>query len=282
MSVRSIAVLALFPLALAFSETYPVVSWSSHPSNTLSALSAKFPHVHSLLDSILSSDDICTHDAVVFVDQPDLHAADLRTLPPTAHIARALSSAPSARQFPYLPTRAAAAEEADVAALLQAAAERCASRMVSLAPGQGGVSLTADKKHVVSLNFPSLAGASAQERKDALLKHDALLAGELASLAATFPNHLIIYAGSSSSSAPLLTKRAAPVFGTNARNGTASTGGILARYQLLTPGLIMTLLIALFVLVPIVFLGVNALASIQIPLQSQLPKAYDATEKKNQ
>jgi len=75
------------------------------------------------------------------------------------------------------------------------------------------------------------------------LKHDALLSTELAALAATFPNHLIIYTGSLS---PSFAKRAAPIIGT-LHNGTASTGGILAHYQLLTPGLITTLLVTLFV-----------------------------------
>jgi hypothetical protein len=57
-----------------------------------------------------------------------------------------------------------------MSALLEAAAARCDSRLVSFTPGQGGVSLSGDVKHVVSLNFPPLAGM-AQERKDAMLKH---------------------------------------------------------------------------------------------------------------
>jgi len=251
-----------------------VVSWSSHNSATLNALPSKFAHSHSLLDSILSSSDICGHDAIVFVDQPELHASDLRSLPSDTHIARSLSSSPSSRQFPYVPNDA----PLDLSALLESAAARCNSRLVSFAPGQGGVSLSSNTKHVVSLSFPPLAGL-AQERKDAMLKHDILLSSELERLAATFPNHLIIYTGSS---APSFAKRAAPIVGRAAPNGTATTGGILARYQLLTPGLITTLLITLFVLVPIVMFGIQALASIQSPMQNALPKGYDATEKKNQ
>ncbi|KAJ7125410.1 hypothetical protein C8R44DRAFT_618812 [Mycena epipterygia] len=273
MSVRFIAVAALLPLALAFSDTSPVVSWSSHSSSTLNGLPSKFPHSQSLLDSILSSNDICGHDAIVLVDQPDLHASDLRNLPSNTHIARSLSSSPSSRQFPYVPNHASI----DLSALLESAAERCVSRLVSFTPGQGGVALSGDAKHIVSLSFPPLGGV-AQERKDAMLKHDALLSTELEALASTFPNHLIIYTGSSSLS---FAKRAAPITG-SIRNGTATTGGILARYQLLTPGLITTLLITLFVLVPIVMVGIQALASIQSPLRNEIPKGYNAAEKKNQ
>ncbi|KAJ7188977.1 vacuolar ATP synthase subunit S1-domain-containing protein [Mycena filopes] len=271
MSVRFLAVAALLPLALAFSDTSPIVFWSSHSSSTLDALPSKFSHSHSLLDAILSSSDLCGHDAVVLVDQPELHASDLRSLPSNTHLARSLSSSPSSRQFPYVPNHA----QIDMTALLQSAATRCESRLVSFVPGQG-VSLSGDAKHVVSLSFPPLAGMAA-ERKDTMLKHDALLSTELATLAATFPNHLIIYTGSS---APSFAKRAAPITG-SLRNGT-DTGGILARYQLLTPDIIITLLVTFFVLVPVLMVGIQALASIQSPLRNEIPKSFNAAEKKNQ
>ncbi|KAJ7645949.1 vacuolar ATP synthase subunit S1-domain-containing protein [Mycena polygramma] len=272
MSVRFLTVAALLPLALAFSDTSPVVSWSSHSSSTLNALPSKFSHSHSLLDAILSSEDVCGHDAIVFVDQPELHASDLRNLPSNTHLTRSLSASPSSRQFPYVSTHASV----DISALLDSAAQRCGSRLVSFAPGQG-VSLSEGSKHIVSLNFPPLAGM-AQERKDAMLKHDALLASELATLAATFPNYLIIYTGSSS---PSFAKRAAPMAVTSTRNGT-STGGILAHYQLLTPGIITTLLITFFILVPVIMVGIQSLVSIQSPLRNEIPKSFDAAEKKNQ
>ncbi|KAJ7198472.1 hypothetical protein GGX14DRAFT_665629 [Mycena pura] len=268
MSKRILAIAALLPLAFAFSDTAPVVSWSSHSSSTLNALPS---HTQSLLDSILSSSDICGHDAIVFVDQPDLHASDLRILPSNTHIARSLASAPSSKQFPYVPSHAAA----DLSALLESAAARCQARLVSYAPGERRVSLSEATKHVVSLQFPPL-GRLAQDRKDALLKHDALLSTELATLASSFPNHLVIFTGSSPLS---FTKRAAPIT-SSIRNSTA--GGILAHYQLLTPGLITTLIVTFFVLIPIIMVGMQALASIQSPLRNEVPKNFDAADKKNQ
>lgn len=62
----------------------------------------------------------------------------------------------------------------------------------------------------------------------------------------------------------------------------SSSGGILQRYQLLTPGLILVLLVSLFILIPVIFLGVSALSSIQSPLTNEIPKGFSAEEKKNQ
>lgn len=59
-------------------------------------------------------------------------------------------------------------------------------------------------------------------------------------------------------------------------------GGILKRYQLLTPGLILALLVVFFMLVPIIMLGVNVLASIQSPLRVEAPRSFNAKDKKNQ
>jgi hypothetical protein len=99
------------------------------------------------------------------------------------------------------------------------------------------------------------------------------LASELERIERAFPRHLVVLAGSrrQDDSAP----EPAP-------SPAAPVGGILARYQLLTPALISGLLLAFFVLVPIVLFGVSALASIQSPLRVNPPKGYSADEKKNQ
>lgn len=119
---------------------------------------------------------------------------------------------------------------------------------------------------------------------------ESLLGVELSALASTFPNHLVIYTGSrlrSRRQAPDITDRPildlslsdAPLPPTNT---TLPAGGILKRYQLLTPALITSLLVTFFVLLPIIFLGMNALASIQTPVRSDLGKSFNAQEKKNQ
>ncbi len=100
---------------------------------------------------------------------------------------------------------------------------------------------------------------------------EARLASELEKIERDYPCHLVILAGSRRQDDP------AP-----APSPSAPAGGILARYQLLTPALITGLLLAFFVLVPVVLFGVSALASIQSPLRVQAPKGYSADEKKNQ
>ena len=120
-----------------------------------------------------------------------------------------------------------------------------------------------------------------------------ILGDELSTLASTFPNHLMIYTGSLLPS--LMTKRQAPdtpdrpvldlsssdpAFAPS--NTSLPTGGILKKYQLLTPVLITSLLVTFFVLLPVVFLGLNALASIQTPVRSDIGKSFNAQDKKNQ
>jgi hypothetical protein len=100
---------------------------------------------------------------------------------------------------------------------------------------------------------------------------EACLASELEKIERAYPCHLIILAGS------LRQDNLAP-----ALLPSAPTGGILARYQLLPPTLITGLLLAFFVLVPVVLFGISALASIQSPLRIQAPKGYSADENKNQ
>ena len=97
------------------------------------------------------------------------------------------------------------------------------------------------------------------------------LANELEEIGRAYPRHLVILAGSRRQEDPAPVPSPAP-----------PAGGILARYQLLTPALITGLLIVVFLLVPIVLFGVSALASIQSPLRVQPPKGFSADEKKNQ
>lgn len=111
-----------------------------------------------------------------------------------------------------------------------------------------------------------------------------LLSGELEKLSILTPNHLVIYSGSYIP----LERRQLSEFDSppgdlyNATSVAAPEGGILQNYQLLTPALILTLLVVLFILIPVLMLGINALASIQSPLRSEAPKGYSAQERKVQ
>lgn len=97
-----------------------------------------------------------------------------------------------------------------------------------------------------------------------------------------FPDHLIVYSSDSSR----FTRRQleevdlSSLF--SAPSDAVADGGILKRYQLLTPGLILTLIVVFFVFVPIIVIGVNALAGIQSPIRVEAPRSFSARDRKNQ
>jgi hypothetical protein len=124
-----------------------------------------------------------------------------------------------------------------------------------------------------------------------------LLGIELESLAAEFPNHLVIYTGSplpfsafskrqatDTPDRPILDMSSQPLAfsASAAANTTLPSGGILKRYQILTPGLITILLVVFFIFMPVLLLGMNALASIQNPVRTDVSKSFNAQERKNQ
>ena len=116
-----------------------------------------------------------------------------------------------------------------------------------------------------------------------------LLSKELDRLAAITSNHLVIYAGShiplERRELPSLSEFDSPPDVAAPPGATvvaSSKGGILHNYQILTPALITSLLVVFFILVPIVMIGINALASIQSTLRSEAPKDYSAQDKKMQ
>ncbi|SJL01407.1 uncharacterized protein ARMOST_04729 [Armillaria ostoyae] len=287
---------SLLPVALAFSDTFPIVAWTSHSSNVLSRLPSS-THSADLFKTILLDEEICVHDAVIVVDQPGLHASDLRSLPSNSHIARSLNASTSSRQYPYV-RHDGYSSSGDLISFAQSVSERCNTRLVSLMPGYGHASLDAGEKAVVVVSLPELS-VEGYARKSNMLKHgmssrlcmpvgaltlcftDELLESTLSTL--PYSQHLTIY---STSVLPTHHKRQSPdsppVLDLPSTSVAPPKGGILARYQLLTPGLILVLLIVVGVLLPIIYFGIQALASIQSPVRMDAPKGFNAADKKNQ
>ncbi|KAK0490481.1 hypothetical protein IW261DRAFT_15851 [Armillaria novae-zelandiae] len=269
---------SLLPVALAFSDTFPIVAWTSHSSNVLSRLPSS-THSADLFKIILLDEEICVHDAVVVVDQPGLHASDLRNLPSNSHIARSLNTSTSSRQYPYV-RHDGYSSSGDLISFAQSVSERCNARLVSLLPGYGHPSLDAGEKTVVVVSLPELS-VDGYARKSNMLEHDDLLESTLSAL--PYSQHLTIY---STSVLPTHHKRQSPdsppVLDLSSASVAPPKGGILARYQLLTPGLILVLLIVVGVLLPIIYFGIQALASIQSPVRMDAPKGFNAADKKNQ
>jgi hypothetical protein len=117
------------------------------------------------------------------------------------------------------------------------------------------------------------------------------LEDNLVKITSAFDSYAVFLTGTSSIISPLVTKRQQPNSLSNPgftnnptvsfANVTEPTGGILARYQLLTPGLLTSLLIAFGLLIPLLMVGITSLASIQNPIRTELPKG-PSLEKKNQ
>ncbi|KAJ2926200.1 hypothetical protein H1R20_g10880, partial [Candolleomyces eurysporus] len=244
-------------------------------SEAIEGLPSTAVEASTVLNSLLSSDEICSYDAVVLVQQRGLHASDLRNLSPeSSDLPRFLSSSSSSRTFQYLVND-------DASSLLPSrgrnVAEECQSRLVQYSPGDAGIVLDHDLKHVINLELPALTESGAA-RKEEMQEQEQALADELSWLSKAFPNHLVVYSGVPVSA---LKARASSSILT-AANDDLPEGGILKRYQLLTPGLISALLVVFFVLIPVLFVGINSLAGIQSPVKMDIPKGFNAQEKKNQ
>jgi hypothetical protein len=153
-------------------------------------------------------------------------------------------------------------------------------------------------KHVVSISLP-LTGEDRDTRLNQMNQHgmdisfccndliyayvyaDTYVANILDSLSANIPDYVVILAGTPSLR-PYARQLSDADFLAPSENSTLPSGGILKRYQLLTPTLIMSLIVTFFVLVPIVLIGIKTLSSIQSTLRVEAPKNFSAQEKKNQ
>lgn len=104
MAARLLLVVAVASVATAYSNTSPVVAWSSSryffsrfdlkkkslkneisSSYSLDSLPARLDdtvHSASLLENIVNSGDACNHDAVIIIDQPGVRVV---RSPQTAH-----------------------------------------------------------------------------------------------------------------------------------------------------------------------------------------------------
>ncbi|KAF9030666.1 hypothetical protein BDP27DRAFT_1375251 [Rhodocollybia butyracea] len=281
-----VSALAFSPLALAFSNTAPFIAWSSHSSNAIDRLPSVAGDGGSknLFETILLNDDVCDHEAVVLVHQPGLHASDLRQLSKSSHMARSLSSASSSRQYPYIPESTSTLSSEEPFVFAQSVSEKCHSRLVNIRPGQGGVAAAENENSVVVVvNMPGLDLEGPRKAKVAeyvmlyyLPRLNLFRSRTTLSLYTGFSEDTV-------SDRPVLDLTAASPAATTSPKPKPKSG-ILHRYQLLTPGLIMVLLIVLFVFVPVLYFGISALASIQSPLRLDAvpPKGYNANERKNQ
>ncbi|KAG8728711.1 hypothetical protein FRC10_004633 [Ceratobasidium sp. 414] len=272
--------LLLSSYANAFYDTVPIAVWTStQSSSAIRSLKDHVPQVPSqaqVLNALMSNDELCSLDAIVVVGQPGLHAGQLASLTSDSHLKSRLQAAVSKVHFPYVPVSSVADADSiarDVAALCQSVSTEWSAGRV----------LERSNKYVLHFELP--------EAKDKFWStHDQVLEENLAEISSTFNSYAVFLTGTGQADSTLVTKRqqpnhlSSPGFANPIillANITEPTGGILARYQLLTPGLLTGLLIAFGLLIPLLMVGVNALASIQNPIRTEAPKGL-SLEKKNQ
>ncbi|ELU39809.1 vacuolar ATP synthase subunit s1 (ATP6S1) domain-containing protein [Rhizoctonia solani AG-1 IA] len=260
-SVVASAVL-LSGFANAFYDSVPFLAWSNHPSLVIDALMEQNPTVPShaqILNSLMSTDELCSLDAMIVIGQPGVTPAKVH--------------------FPYIPV--SSVPETDVVARDVAALCGFAADEWSLGSSYHGTS-----KRVIYFDLP-------ESTEKFWSSDDETLEQNLDQIISQFNSYAIFLSGTSSLVSTLVTKRqqpnslSRPNFVnqphtiTTFANATLPTGGILARYQLLTPGLLTALIIAFGLLIPLLMVGINALAGIQSPLRTESPKG-PSLEKKNQ
>ncbi|TDL29004.1 hypothetical protein BD410DRAFT_779281 [Rickenella mellea] len=277
MKATQLAFAALLPFTWAFADTYPIISWSNHISSP--SREHRWSPEDSPLDILLAkSDHICEYDAVVVVEHAGLHASDLRSMAPTSILSTRISRDVNSIQLPYVRR----APSKPVAELANSLSTRCGSHFVQSTAGQGGMEMEGSSKRVMFLTLPTISGEGSW-RKKVMSDFESMLAHDIESIELAYPNHLFIYTGTPPSS-HLKRQTLHPVedgqLSTFApSNSTLAEGGILKRYQLLTPALITSLLLVFFLIVPMIMVGINALASIQSPLRLDTPKGPSQDKK---
>ena len=98
-----------------------------------------------------------------------LHASDLRNLPPNTHISRSLSASVSARQYPYVRAQSGI----DISSISDRLSSRCRSQLLEYSLGDSDITPEQNIKHVVFLTMPTLHEYGTA-RQDAMAKYGSL------------------------------------------------------------------------------------------------------------
>ncbi|KLO17505.1 hypothetical protein SCHPADRAFT_164240 [Schizopora paradoxa] len=260
--LRLAACLFALPLANAFRDSSPLVAWSPQGSSRSNLVIPE--GIDNSLTQLLQDDALCSFESVVVIDQPGVRGSDLRSLHASSVLSNNVKDSPFSYQVQY--TRSLLNNE--MATAVEDLASRCGAQLIQFEPQHNVFpTLAESSKHIIYAQLASIPDGLAWERKQVLAEQEESLSTLISSVSTMSPNSLFVFTGSVPFMASELKKRQldSTPFGFAPSNST-TTGGILARYQLLTPGLILTLAVAFFVALPIVFVGISALSQIQSPV----------------
>ncbi|CAD6586286.1 MAG: hypothetical protein ASARMPREDX12_003050 [Alectoria sarmentosa] len=277
MLLAKIGALALsISLVHAFKDTSPFFLFST---SELLASSPDLTSAASLSKVIVPELEACTSDTYVVVSQPGVNAIDYQDRASPYLRMKMLGDDKSIRSSLAVSEVMGELSGNDLSKVIQ---EKCGARHLRVDASTGSFTISEDSKpRVINLDFPALPSGNGRSQK--LIENDAFLASVLDLLSpnmftviytTTPPNAAHQPASAESESYEMDAQFQVPVhmdlkrdFSNHKRasdgNITLPDGPLFERYQYLSPGLFMGLLVS-FILISILYVGINGVASLQV------------------
>ncbi|ORY33424.1 hypothetical protein BCR39DRAFT_519954 [Naematelia encephala] len=254
-----IALALSLPSALAFKDTSPLLIWASEPNDALRDAS------EAVTSGVIRADEVygtisslgCTWERMAVVTVKDLHASHISAL--------TLPASKADLHIPYLVRPDTASFEAAIDEWALVCGAGLSSGIQGLdGPGRRIVRLEMDKQGDTLKSLSNLSPPP-----DLILLHGSPLSSSSSSsstrtspsVATKIKRQEYPFPPSSSSSSITTTSTAT----STSAPGNSTKGPLLDRVQILTTPIIVALLISFLIFIPIVGLGVSALAGIQVP-----------------
>ncbi|KAF6227418.1 hypothetical protein HO133_008862 [Letharia lupina] len=249
----------------------------------------------SLSKVIIPELEACTSDTYVVVSQPGVNAVDYQNRASPYLRMKVLGNDKSIRSSLAVKEVMGEISGDHLSKVIQ---EKCGARHLRVDASTGSFEISEDAKpRVINLDFPALPFGNARSQR--LLENDAFLASVLDLLSSnkftviyttTPPNAAHQPASTESESYEMDAQFQAPVhmdlkrdFSNEKRasdgNITLPDGPLFERYQYLSPGLFMGLLVS-FILISILYVGINGVASLQVSYAAFDKEMGPAAQKK--
>lgn len=286
----------VFPLMVclgnAFKDTSPFFLFST---SELLASSPDLTSAETLSKVIIPELEACTSDTYVIVSQPGANALDYRDRASPYLQMKMLGNDKSIRSSLAVREVVGELSAGHLSSVIQ---EKCGAGHLRVDASTGSFAISEDSKpRVINLDFPPLPSGDGRYQK--LIENDAFLASFLDLISSnkftvvytTTPSNAAYQpASTESESYEMDAQFQAPVHMELKRdlsntkrasegNITLPEGPLFERYQFLSPGLFMGLLI-FFILLSILYVGINGVASLQVSYAAFDKEMGPATQKK--
>ncbi|KAF9086643.1 hypothetical protein BGX29_011960 [Mortierella sp. GBA35] len=247
--MRATVLLSLFLASLyevsALESTSPFLAWSPQEFSPR-RLDTQVISVQDLHEGLNDLAD-CSHKAVLFIDEPQLHADDLGR-GGRSKLKNQVQSAESSLQIPFVDGAV------DMENLAEKLSQKCHATLVHADSESAGVLSTVDGPSVI---YKKLTAGSADEKDEAVEEL-------IAEIRKTYKNdYLVLYSSSQTKEIPTTHQYGARQI-PEEPTPTKKPSGVFHHYTFFSQGIFMGLLIAV-VVVPIAVMGVFWNLSVQQP-----------------